>query len=118
MSAATALAGLSAIFNSNLERPPVTAIGMLIAPIEPMTIITNHRLSAMRMAISGQLASMLSKPRRRTSVVLRKSPSVVGDAGELDLFGHFVQAAPQALADAVRERFLFDRRIVRIVRRE
>src|SRR6266508_2825387 len=111
MIAAMASAGLSAFFKSKFDRPAATAMGMIAAMIEPMTIRTNRKFSAMRMAISCQLARTLSRPRRRTSVVLRKSFPVIGNACELDLFGHFVEAAAQALADAIFE-------IVRKVRRE
>src|SRR5207253_3074615 len=85
--------------------------GTMAAKIDATTIITNRMLCAMRMAISGQFASVLSKPRRRTSVVLRKRLPVVGDAGELDLASHLVQTAAQTLADPVGE-------LLHVIRRE
>src|SRR5205085_6252382 len=86
---------------SKFEKPADTAIGMIAATTEPITIRMKTKLSAMRMAISGQLASMLSSPRRSVSVMLRKSLSVIRNARELDLFGHLVQAAAEALPDAI-----------------
>src|SRR5438093_1304135 len=96
-----ACTALSAFRRSKCESPAATAIGTMAATIEATMMMTKSMLAAMRMAINCQLASVLSRPRRRTSVVLRKRLSIIGDARELDLFRHLIQTTAQARTDPI-----------------
>src|SRR2546423_12248961 len=102
-SAATTWAGFSAFLRSRFENAAAMPTGTIAATIEPMISSTSRKFSAIRIAISGQFASVLSKARRRISVVLRKRLSIIRHAGQLDLHGHLVQAAAQSRPDAVVE---------------
>src|SRR3982750_2341040 len=100
---AIASMALSRLVMSKFENPAATAIGVIAATTEPIMMSRKTKLSTIRIAISGQLASVVSSPRRSVSVVLRKGLSVIRHARQLDLLGHLVQPAAQALSDAVFE---------------
>src|SRR5260370_5788229 len=103
MSAAIACAGSSVFLRSKFENTAAMPSGTTAATIDPIKSSTSRKFSAIRSAISGQFASVLSRARRRTSVVLRKRLSIIRHAGQLDLFGHLVQPAAQSRADAIVE---------------
>src|SRR5260370_12666913 len=101
ISAAIAWAGSSAFLRLKFENAAAMPTGTIAAITDPMTSSASTKFSAIRMAISGQFASVLSNERRRMSVVLRKRLSIIGNAGELGLFSHFIQPAAAARADAI-----------------
>src|SRR6202022_78756 len=93
----------SVFLRSKFENAAAMPTGTTAAMIDPMKSSASRKFSAIRIAIIGQFASVLSRARRRTSVVLRKRPSIIGNAGQLDLPRHPCKPAAQSRADAIVE---------------
>src|SRR5688500_4564017 len=91
--------------------PRETTMGMMIATTAPITRIIIRTPSPILIRSRGQFATVLSKPRRMTSVEValifkpsKSIPAVIADARDLVPPGHLEEPAPKPRADSVCER--------------